>query len=58
MSIKCPDSGIKVGPVLPKGTIYWRGLAKSDANFIRAVAITFGARPTFCQKELNLPIVY
>ena len=48
MSIKCPDSGIQVGSVLPKGIIYWLGLA-SDANFIRAVAITFGA-PIFLSK--------
>ena len=47
--IKCPDSGIQVGSVLSKGTIYWLGLA-SDANFIRAVATTFDA-PIFCQKK-------
>ena len=34
---KCPDSGIQVGSILPKGPIYWLGLA-SDANFICAVA--------------------
>ena len=34
---KCPNSGIQVGSVLPKGPIYWLGLA-SDANFICAVA--------------------
>ena len=37
MSIKCPDSGIQVGSVLPKEPIYCLGLA-SDANFICAVA--------------------
>ena len=40
MSIRCPDSGIQVGSVLPKGPIYWLGLA-SDANFICAVATIF-----------------
>ena len=34
---KCPDSGIQVGSILPKGPIYCLGLA-SDANFICAVA--------------------
>ena len=47
MSIKCPDSGLQVGSVLPKGTIYLFGLA-SDANFICAVAATFYA-PFFCR---------
>ena len=46
MSIKCPDSGIQVGSVLPKGTIYWLGLA-SEANFICAVATIFDV-PFFC----------
>ena len=36
ISIKCPDSGIQVGSVLPKGTIYSLGLA-SDVNFICAL---------------------
>ena len=46
MPIKCPDSGIQVSSVLPKGTIYSLGLA-SDANFICVVATIFDA-PFFC----------
>ena len=40
MSIKCPDSGMQVGCVLPKGNNILIGLA-SDANFICAVATIF-----------------
>ena len=43
------SSGIQVNSVLPEGTIYSLGLA-SDANFIYAVATTFGA-PIFCRKK-------
>ena len=50
MSTKCPDSGIQVGSVLPKRTIYRLGLA-SDAHFIHTVATTFEA-PFF---YLNIP---
>ena len=49
MSIKCQDSGIQVGSVLPKGAIYRLGLA-SDANFNYTVATTFGA-PFFFPKK-------
>ena len=51
MSIKCPYSGIQVGSVLPKGTIYMYRLGQaSDPNFIYAVATAFSA-PFFGPKK-------